>query len=73
MSGLDWFVIALGATGGATALLAVAVAAAHRRRRRTALAAVTARGRTRLPETRIEVVAINDADPERHSSTIERK
>lgn len=59
MSGFDWAVIALAATG---ALVAVAAAVNRRRRRRgTELAQSLARGRTQLPERRIEVVAINDA------------
>jgi len=69
----NWAVIALGAAGGAASLLAVGAAATRRRRRSTELAAVTGRGRTELPQTRIEVVAINDSNPERQSNTIERK
>jgi hypothetical protein len=69
----DWAMIALGAAGGAAALLAVAAAATKRRRRRTELEQVTARGRTQRPETRIEVVAINDANPEHHGNNIEGK
>jgi hypothetical protein len=73
MGSLDWAVIALGAAGGVVALLAVAAAVTRRRQRRSELAKLTARGRTQLPERRIEVVAINDANPEPDGSTIERK
>src|SRR5215204_1056387 len=60
MGGLDWAVIALGAAGGVVALLGVAAAVTRRGQRRSELAKLTARGRTQLPERRMEVVAIND-------------
>jgi MYXO-CTERM domain-containing protein len=64
MGSLDWAVIAPGAAGGVVALLAVAAAVTRRRQRRSDLAKLTARGRTQHPERRIEVVAINDANPD---------
>ncbi len=72
MGSLDWAVIAPGAAGGVLALVVVA-AAATRRQRRTELAELTARDRDRLPARRIEVVAIDHANPAPDPSTIERK
>ena len=73
MNSFVWAVIAMCAAGGAIALLAVAAAATQRSRRRAELAEVTASGGTQIPETRIEVVAISDADPDHHGDTIERE
>jgi len=73
MGSLDWAVIAPGAAGGVLAVLAVAAAVARRRRRRTELAKLTGRGCAQLPARRIEVVAIDDANPAPDRSTIERK
>lgn len=62
MSGLDWTVIALGATGGFAALLAVAAAASRpRRRRKSHHARIAAGSRSQLQERRIEVIAIDDS------------
>jgi hypothetical protein len=65
MTGWDWELIALGATGVMGALVALAAAAGRRQRRRKSERGAASRQRSQPYGRRIEVVPIDD--PERSS------
>jgi small neutral amino acid transporter SnatA (MarC family) len=70
MTSFDWSVLTASLAGGiGVALIAMTALRRRRTRRRTEYAQIGSEGGRK----RIEVVAINDANPEPDGSTIERK
>ena len=70
MTSCDWSVLTASLAGGiGVALIAMTALRRRRKRRRTEYAQIGSESGRK----RIEVVAINDADPEPDGSTIERK